>query len=364
MLLGMGDTEEDRGPPAQGVVTEDAGVCAEVVTTQNETRFDGLKDPSSVAIIAPQELVTVRTLGEGTYAKVEECLLNGTAVAVKRLKPGMFSNKVEVNGFVTEGAVIARLNHPGIVRILGLGFHVQGDGLPRSAESLFMVQELCSGGSLGAKVMAQMKAWNQILYTYSEALRWCTQLTLAVGYIHDQHPLIIHRDLRLDNILLTDSTDSADVKLVDFGLIALVSGKGIEDVSHDLTGQTGSYLNMAPEIIMGEKYNEKADIFSLGCCMFDIFSKAVTAAAVAVTGEEYEFKQIAQKVAQGFRRDMPPHWPPVLKKLVIDCWAHDPSSRPTAAEVVARLESPAFKTLVEEWDVKEKARLAGCCVVQ
>lgn len=54
----------------------------------------------------------VRTLGEGTYAKVEECLLNGTAVAVKRLKPGMFSNKVEVNGFVTEGAVIARLNHP------------------------------------------------------------------------------------------------------------------------------------------------------------------------------------------------------------------------------------------------------------
>lgn len=43
----------------------------------------------------------------------------------------------------------------------------------------------------------------QILYTYSEALRWCTQLTLAVGYIHNQHPLIIHRDLRLDNILLT-----------------------------------------------------------------------------------------------------------------------------------------------------------------
>lgn len=42
-----------------------------------------------------------------------------------------------------------------------------------------------------------------MLYTYSNALRWCTQLAMAVGHVHQQQPMIIHRDLRLDNVLLT-----------------------------------------------------------------------------------------------------------------------------------------------------------------
>ena len=54
----------------------------------------------------------MKKLGEGNYATVEEYLLHGKSVAVKRLKPDMAENTVELRGFVNEGAVIAGLNHP------------------------------------------------------------------------------------------------------------------------------------------------------------------------------------------------------------------------------------------------------------
>lgn len=342
-------------------------VVADIVPqmTPRSERFDALREPATVAIIESHELIWVKKLGEGNYATVEEYLLHGKSVAVKRLKPDMAENTVELRGFVNEGAVIAGLNHPFIVPVVGLGFHIDVNGEERDPSTLFMAQELCSGGSLRAKVLDQMSAWNKVLYTYSEGLRWCTQMTWAVAYLHGQKPMIIHRDLKLDNVLLTDSTSTAEVKLADFGLIAQVTVDGLTNVGHELTGQTGSYLNMAPEMIVGNnRYNEKVDIFSLGCCIFEIFSKAITAAAVAVTGTDDEFKAIAMKVARGFRRDIPKHWPAALSELVTDCWSHDPTLRPTALEVVERLESPALKTLVEEWDATEKARMAGCCVVQ
>lgn len=58
------------------------------------------------------ELLQVKKLGEGNYATVEQCVLHGKSVAVKRLKPEMIQNVVEVNGFIKEGGVIARLNNP------------------------------------------------------------------------------------------------------------------------------------------------------------------------------------------------------------------------------------------------------------
>ena len=43
----------------------------------------------------------------------------------------------------------------------------------------------------------------QVLYTYASALRWCHQISAGLAYLHSQRPMVIHRDLKLDNILLT-----------------------------------------------------------------------------------------------------------------------------------------------------------------
>ena len=54
----------------------------------------------------------VRHLGDGGFASVDECLLHGQNVAVKRLKPELFANDTDLKNFVTEGVTIARLRHP------------------------------------------------------------------------------------------------------------------------------------------------------------------------------------------------------------------------------------------------------------
>ena len=61
-------------------------------------------------------------------------------------------------------------------------------------------------------------------------------------------------------------------------------------------GQTGSFLNMAPEVVLGRDYNEKADIFSLGVVMYEIFSKVITAAIVMTSNDPYECQDYAFKV--------------------------------------------------------------------
>ena len=58
----------------------------------------------------------VRHLGEGAFASVDECVLRGQHVAVKRLKPELFANEVDLKSFVAEGVTIAKLSHPCALR--------------------------------------------------------------------------------------------------------------------------------------------------------------------------------------------------------------------------------------------------------
>ena len=62
--------------------------------------------------------VQVKHLGEGAFASVDECTLAGQRVAVKRLKPDLFSNDTELTNFVTEGVTIAKLSHPCVCSLL------------------------------------------------------------------------------------------------------------------------------------------------------------------------------------------------------------------------------------------------------
>ncbi len=89
----------------------------------------------------------------------------------------------------------------------------------------------------------------------------------SVDYLHKQKPPIIHRDLKPTNIMIAFKTDGRFVKLADFGLAKLQES---EEQSH--TCGVGTQKYMAPEVLTSGKYNTKADVYSLGVIIPELFN--------------------------------------------------------------------------------------------
>jgi serine/threonine-protein kinase len=111
---------------------------------------------------------------------------------------------------------------------------------------------------------------NEILtpLAYSIASQIFIELLEGVKYLHEQNPPLIHRDLKPANILLKESKNSGRlVKIADFGLIVLHE---YSDQPH--TMDRGSPKYTAPEVMESKNYDTKADIYSLGEIMKNLFN--------------------------------------------------------------------------------------------
>jgi serine/threonine protein kinase len=120
------------------------------------------------------------------------------------------------------------------------------------------------------KIKKEMKLKENELLTpicYYIAGELSFELIECVNYLHKQNPPIIHRDLKPENILITDGINGRFVKIADFGLSTIHE---FSDQSHTYLLGTLNYI--APEVLGGQRYDTKADIFSLGVVMQNIFS--------------------------------------------------------------------------------------------
>ena len=194
----------------------------------------------------------LRELGSGQYGKVylAENQLTGERRAVK-----VISKKAETLGgkskFISEVEILARLNHPNIIRIYEMF---------EDEKKYYIVSELCTGGELFDFITQQGHLSEDMA---AEIMR---QLLSAVSYCHENH--IVHRDLKPENLLL-DSPVVADhsctIKLIDFGTSCLY-----EDHSR-LKQRLGTAYYIAPEVLE-MNYNEKCDVWSCGVIMFILLS--------------------------------------------------------------------------------------------
>jgi serine/threonine protein kinase len=111
--------------------------------------------------------------------------------------------------------------------------------------------ELCKGSD----VFDYLASRN---FTISEerAKELIRKIASAVYYIHEYG--IVHRDLKPENLMMTSTGDDADIKLLDFGLSKMIGQ------NEKCTERFGTLCYVAPELLNGEAYDKRVDLWSLG----------------------------------------------------------------------------------------------------
>jgi DNA-binding NarL/FixJ family response regulator len=221
------------------------------------------------------------TGGMGTVYKAEHIYMK-RLVALKVLHPSLVSDKKAIREFQQEGMSIACLNHEGIIGIYDFG--VSRDHEP------YIVMELCEGITLDDVLKIETRlASPRFKHLF---LQVCDALIAAHG------AGVIHCDIKPSNFLIIKNADGNEtVKLADFGVAKIMhrdSGETGEQGQKLLVSGTPCY--MSPEQCSGRSLDQRTDIYSLGCVMFE-----------ALTGQKaFEGNNITEIFTKHFHEIPPP----------------------------------------------------------
>jgi serine/threonine-protein kinase len=175
-------------------------------------------------------------------------------VAIKSLPAELMDNPKARSRFSREARVLASLNHPNIATIHEVHEEAEGVG--------YLVLEYVPGDTLAERIgRKRLKV--------KEALTIGLQIAEAVAAAHDHG--VIHRDLKAGNIKITPE---GKVKVLDFGLARAVGGETLNQQS-TITEPgriIGTPAYMSPEQARGEATNERSDIWSLGCVLYEMLT--------------------------------------------------------------------------------------------
>jgi serine/threonine protein kinase len=189
--------------------------------------------------------------GMGAVWAAHDLLLD-RAVAVKVLGGALAGDGRAAERLRREARAAARLEHPGIARVLDLGEH---DGRP------YLVMELLEGESLAARIdrAGPMPP--------GEAARVVAAVADALEAAHQAG--VVHRDVKPGNVFLANAslTATGEVKVLDFGIAAAAGDTAI--TTGDLLG-TAAYL--APERVLGHRATPAADIYALGVVLYELLA--------------------------------------------------------------------------------------------
>jgi serine/threonine-protein kinase len=262
------------------------------------------------------EYVVDRKLAEGgmgsVYAGHHPVI--GKRVAVKVLSAQCAHIPDLVRRFVEEARAVNKIGHPNIIDIFSFG--TLADARP------FFVMEFLEGANLAQRLEAGD-------LTASETRRLLRQICGALEAAHRAG--IVHRDLKPENIwVAAPAHEDSFAKVLDFGIAKLLDNPAGKSTQTGAAMGTPRY--MAPEQCMGRPVDHRADIYSLGVILYEIF-----AGIVPFRGESFG-ELIYQHMSEP--PEPPSHHRPMdpeLERIILACLEKDPAKRPESAKELGRL---------------------------
>ena len=206
-----------------------------------------------------------KKIGEGAYGKIYK-VRNKQSGDIRAMKQITKTKIQDMGKFQTEIKILSMLDHPNIVRL----FEVIEDD-----KYYNLLEELCTGGELLTRAQKTQLKEKEIAKIFH-------QIMSGVAYIHGMG--IVHRDLKLENILFASEDPMSPIKIIDFGFSVFMGNYNENEKDKDkskdgdntdlkkfgfkrLKSKVGTLYYISPEIIKGN-YDEKCDIWACGVILY------------------------------------------------------------------------------------------------
>jgi serine/threonine-protein kinase len=255
--------------------------------------------------------------GMGAVYRAEQMSLKRT-VAVKVLRPDVAGSPLLLRRFNAEAEAVAKLNHPNTVGIYDYGQDTDG--------TTFIAMEYIEGTSLRKVVH------NEAPLRLQRVLRIATQICASLTDAHQRS--IVHRDLKPDNVMMqTRGREHDVVRVLDFGIAKLRDDDRATKMQMTQQGDMlGTPQYMAPEQIRGEHVDGRADIYALGCMLYEMSTGRMAFEAQTVMAMLSKHLLETPPPPSARRPDLA--IPPTFDALVADCMSKSPAQRPANMEVL------------------------------
>ncbi|XP_030007836.1 serine/threonine-protein kinase Nek3 isoform X2 [Sphaeramia orbicularis] len=245
-----------------------------------------------------------KVIGEGSFGRalLVRCKRSQEKYVLKEIQLPKSQSKQESSR--REAVLLSKMRHPNIVAFREA---FEADDL------LCIVMEYCSGGDLLHRIQQQKTAQ----FCVDDILKWFAQMCAGTKHIHDKR--VLHRDLKAKNIFLTDN---GTIKLGDFGSACILN-------SSKAFAQTyvGTPYYVAPEIWDNKPYNNKSDVWSLGCVLYELCT-------LRHPFQASSWKSLILKVCRGAYPPLPNHLPYELQYLVKQMFKTNPKDRPSLQTIM------------------------------